>query len=103
FSGTAISQTSTTTFTLSEIGHYHVSFVGSSLATSLLGGAVVRLNKTTNVDPAFTLLSAGAPIVLQTVVNITSVPTTLQIVITGLAVTFGSGKSTTIYIQKVSN
>lgn len=98
--GDAISQTSLTTFTISEVGQYYVSFVGSP--TAGVGGGVQLFLNGAGVGPTTSLIVAGSPLVLREIINVTTVPSTLQVVVQGLALTFDTGSSAWISIIKMS-
>jgi hypothetical protein len=85
---------------LNQPGEYYVEFVAQTAAVTALGGFQLQLNGT-NVGPTQTLLTLGAPIVLQTVVTVTTAPSTLQVVATGLGVTLATGNSANIFIERL--
>jgi hypothetical protein len=99
--GDAISQNSLTDFTISEVGHYYVSFVGAPTFGGGGGGVQLRLNGFL-VGPTTFLVINGRPVALRQVINVTTVPSTLQVVVQGLALTFNSGSSGWISIIKLS-
>ncbi|WP_458254845.1 BclA C-terminal domain-containing protein, partial [Bacillus licheniformis] len=100
--GTDITQTATTTFTISSPGYYSVRFILYTAALSLLGGAQIVVNGTP-VSGAFTLISVGTPLVGEAMIEVTAVPSTIQIAVTGLALTLATGNSGHIQIEKLSN
>ena len=98
--GDAVSQTALTTFTFSEVGNYYVSFVGSP--TLGVGGGVQLFLNGAAVGPTTSLIVAGSPLVLREIISVTTVPSTLQVVVQGLALTFNAGSSAWISIIKMS-
>jgi hypothetical protein len=100
--GTAITQTNPTTFTFTETGHYLVNFIGYSALATLLGGVEFTLNGVPqSANP--TLALAGASLPLQQIVNVTTAPSILQVVTTGLALTVGSGTQATITLVQLNS
>ncbi len=99
--GTAITQTNTTTFTFNSTGNYFVEFVGMTTSLSLLGGFEFQLNGVA-VGPRAVLISGGIPLVIQTIVPVTSASSTLRVVNTGLAITLASGNAASISIIKLN-
>ncbi|GEM_PF-5140899 len=103
--GNAITQTSLTTFSITKPGHYLVNFVAPTALVTLLGGVNLNLNGIPQ-GVVFPLALAGVPLVLQQVINVTSVPSTLEVVINsliGLSVTLLGGTSSTISIVQLSS
>ncbi len=106
--GTAISQSTLTTFLITETGHYYTNFTANVSAVAVGGGVTFFLN---GVPQGVTsLASAGAPLVLQQILNVTTVPSTLQVVVTcatapicvGASITLLSGTSANISIIQLS-
>ena len=95
--GTAITQTNVTTFSINATGDYYIHFVGQTATLSLLGGMQLFVNGIAT-GPNIVLVTGGAPIVLQQIVNIASATATIQIRATGLVVTFG-GNATISFIK----
>ncbi len=95
-----ITQPTTTTFSLADPGHYSIRFILYTTTLSLLGGAQIQVNGAP-VGGAFTLVSVGAPLVGEAIVDVTTTPATVSIVVTGLALTLATGTSAHIQIEKL--
>ncbi|MBJ7450194.1 MAG: hypothetical protein JHC93_07555, partial [Parachlamydiales bacterium] len=100
-SGTSITQTNNTTFSINEVGNYQIQFVGNTTALSLLGSIQLKVGGVNNPFK-FALLSGGSPVVLTQVIRVTTLPTTIQVIVTGLTVSFASGTSTNITITRLT-
>jgi hypothetical protein len=97
--GTAISKTNNTTFTLNADGVYRVSYTLRTALLSLLGSAQVQVNGI-GVGPTASLILAGAPLSDQ-VTFPGNAGDTVQVVVTGLALTLATGDNATVNIDKV--
>lgn len=86
-SGTAITKTNTTTFSINETGEYYIHITTQTAGLSL-GGLQVFVNGI-GVGVGATLLSLGIPITIQEIINIPTAPSTLQVRSIGLAITLG--------------
>jgi hypothetical protein len=97
--GTAISKTNNTTFTLNANGVYRVSYTLRTALLSLLGSAQVQVNGS-GVGPTASLISVGAPLSDQ-VTFPGNAGDTVQLVVSGLALTLATGDNATVNIDKV--
>lgn len=100
--GTGISQLNATTFLITKTGHYFATFVATTATASLLGGVSYSLNGVTQgVNSSIVL--GGVPLVLNQILNVTTVPTTLQVVGTGLvSLTLATGTTASLGIVQVN-
>ncbi len=101
--GTAITQSASDTFTISQSGNYCVRVVARTTTLSLLGTMQLELNGTA-VGPAYAITTGGVPFVLEAVLTVASgsLPASLQVAISGLAVTLASGTTAMITIEQLS-
>jgi len=97
--GTAISKTSNTTFTLNANGVYRVTYTLRTALLSLLGSVQVQVNGI-GVGPTASLIIVGAPLSDQ-VTFPANAGDTVQVVVSGLALTLATGDNATINIDKV--
>ncbi len=97
--GTAISKTNDTTFTVNADGVYRVTYTLRTALLSLLGGVQVQVNGS-GVGPTAGLVIAGAPLTDQVTFQ-ANAGDTLQLVVSGLALTLAPGDNATINIDKI--
>ena len=97
--GTTISKTNNTTFTLNKDGVYRVTYTLRTALLSLLGGVRVHVNGT-GVGPTSGLITLGAPLTDMVTFEATA-PSTVQLVVSGLALSLATGDNATINIDKV--
>lgn len=97
--GTAISKTSNTTFTLNKAGVYRVTYTLRTAFVSALGGVRVQVNGT-GVGPTSALIILGAPLTDMVTFEATA-NSTVQLVVTGLALNLATGDNATVNIDKV--
>ncbi|MGE5214914.1 MAG: BclA C-terminal domain-containing protein [Nitrospirota bacterium] len=97
--GTAISKTNDTTFTVNADGVYRVSYTLRTALISLLGGVQVHVNGS-GVGPTAGLVIAGVPLSDQVTFQ-ANAGDTLQLVVSGLALTLAAGDNATINIDKI--
>ena len=97
--GTAISKTNDTTFTVHKNGVYRVSYTLRTALLSLLGSVRVQVNGV-GVGPTATLLVAGTSLNDQVTFQ-ANVGNTVQLVVSGVALTLGAGDNATINLDKV--
>jgi BclA-like protein len=97
--GTAISKTNDTTFTVNADGVYRVSYTLRTALLSLLGSVQVHVNGS-GVGPTASLVVAGVPLSDQ-VTFPASAGDTLQLVVSGVALTLAAGDNATINIDKI--
>ncbi len=90
--GTAITELNSSTFLLTKPGHYLATFVGYNLSISA-DGVEFRLNGVSQGLPI-----EGSPLVLNQILNVTTVPTTLQVVTAGIGLIFKTGTAATLSI-----
>ncbi|EOI7619446.1 exosporium leader peptide-containing protein [Bacillus cytotoxicus] len=100
--GTAISQLDADTFTINETGFYKITVIAYTALVSLLGGLTIEVNGTPIPGSGTTLISLGAPIVLQAITQITTTPSLVEAVVTGLGLSLALGTSATIIIEKIA-
>lgn len=100
--GGAITKTSNTAFQFNEVGHYRVQTIARTTTLSLLGGIQYFVNGSA-VGPTMSLLSAGNVLVLEAVIVVNTVPSTLEVRATSVAVTLASGTTATILFEKLSS
>ncbi|MGW9353549.1 BclA C-terminal domain-containing protein [Heyndrickxia vini] len=100
--GTAITHPTATTFNLNAPGNYAVRVFIYTATLSALGGVTINLNGTP-VGGVVSLLTVGAPIVTETIVNVTvTIPSTITVTVTGLALTLATGTGGHIQIEKLN-
>jgi trimeric autotransporter adhesin len=97
--GAAISKTNNTTFTLNANGVYRVTYTLRTALLSLLGSAQVQVNGI-GVGPTASLMIAGAALSDQ-VTFPGNASDTVQVVVSGLALTLAAGDNATVNIDKV--
>jgi hypothetical protein len=97
--GTAISKTNDTTFTVNADGVYRVSYTLRTALLSLLGGVRVEVNGV-GVGPTASLVIAGLPLNDQVTFQ-ANAGDTVQLVVSGLALTLATGDNATINIDKI--
>jgi hypothetical protein len=97
--GTAITKTNDTTFTVNADGVYRVTYTLRTAVISLLGSVRVQVNGA-GVGPTSSLLIAGVPLTDQVTFQ-ANAGDTVQLVVSGLALTLAPGDNATINIDKV--
>ncbi|WP_415782870.1 BclA C-terminal domain-containing protein [Bacillus manliponensis] len=97
--GTSITQAGTT-FNINAAGTYRVTAILSTALLSALGGIIAEVGGNP-VGAPVTLISAGTQLVLDTVFT-TEEATTLEIVVTGLALLLTNGTSASIIIERLN-
>jgi hypothetical protein len=97
--GTAITKTNDTTFTVNADGIYRVSYTLRTAVISLLGSVRVQVNGT-GVGPTAGLLVAGVPLTDQVTFQ-ANAGDTVQLVVSGIALTLAPGDNATINIDKI--
>jgi BclA-like protein len=97
--GTSISKTNDTTFTVNADGVYRVTYTLRTALISLLGGVQVQVNGS-GVGPTAGLVIAGVPLTDQVTFQ-ANAGNTVQLVVSGLALTLAAGDNATINIDKV--
>jgi len=97
--GTAITKTDDTTFTANANGVYRVSYTLRTALLSLLGGVRVQVNGV-GVGPTAALLVAGVPLSDQVTFQ-ANAGDTIQLVVSGVALTLAAGDNATINIDKI--
>ncbi|MGI2760507.1 BclA C-terminal domain-containing protein [Bacillus cytotoxicus] len=100
--GTAISQLDADTFIINETGFYKITVIAYTALVSLLGGLTIQVNGVPIPGSGTTLISLGAPIVLQAITQITTTPSLVEAVVTGLGLSLALGTSATIIIEKIA-
>lgn len=84
-SGTSITKTNATTFSINATGDYYIHLT-TQTSGIILGGLQVFVNGIA-VGVGVTLLSLGIPITIQEIINIPTAPSTLQVRAIRLAIT----------------
>lgn len=97
--GTAISKTNDTTFTVNADGVYRVSYTLRTALLSLLGSVRVQVNGA-GVGPTAGLVVAGVPLSDQVTFQ-ANAGDTVQLVVSGLALTLAAGDNATVNIDKI--
>lgn len=97
--GTAITKTNDTTFTLHKNGVYRVSYTLRTALLSLLGSVRVQVNGV-GVGPTAGLIIAGVPLSDQVTFQ-ANANDTVQLVVSGVALTLAAGDNATINLDKI--
>jgi len=97
--GTAISKTNDTTFTANADGVYRVTYTLRTALLSLLGGVRVQVNGV-GVGPTAGLVVAGVPLTDQVTFQ-ANAGDTIQLVVSGVALTLAAGDNATINVDKI--
>jgi BclA C-terminal domain len=97
--GTAITKTNDTTFTVHANGVYRVSYTLRTALLSLLGGVRVQVNGV-GVGPTASLVVAGTPLSDQVTFQ-ANAGDTVQLVVSGVALTLAAGDNATINLDKI--
>jgi hypothetical protein len=97
--GTAITKTNDTTFTVHRNGVYRVTYTVRTALLSLLGSVRVQVNGV-GVGPTAPLLIAGTSLSDQVTFQATA-GDTVQLVVSGVALTLAAGDNATINLDKV--
>jgi hypothetical protein len=111
-SGITLSGADLATFTLANPGNYFIEFVGLPTSSGggganqvqlngLFAGVQAKLNGNL-VGPVAKAIVGGNPVILQTIIQVASPGSQLQIVVSGLPLIFSVGNSATITIIKLS-
>ncbi|PEM43917.1 hypothetical protein COF80_01775, partial [Bacillus toyonensis] len=99
--GTAITPILPDFFLLNETGFYKITVVAYTALISLLGGLTIDLNGNPLAGSGITLISVGAPIVTQVITPITTTPSIIEVIVSGLGLSLATGISSTITIEKI--
>jgi len=97
--GTAISKTNDTTFTVHADGVYRASYTLRTALLSLLGSVRVQVNGV-GVGPTAGLILAGGPLSDQVTFQ-ANAGDTVQLVVSGVALTLATGDNATINLDKI--
>ena len=97
--GTAITKTNDTTFTLHKNGVYRVTYTLRTAILSLLGTVQVHVNGA-GVGPSAPLLVAGTSLTDQVTFQ-ANTGDTVQLVVSGAALTLAAGDNATINLDKI--
>ncbi|MDA1812129.1 collagen-like exosporium glycoprotein BclA, partial [Bacillus cereus] len=100
--GTAISQLDADTFVISETGFYKITVIANTATASVLGGLTIQVNGVPVPGTGSSLISLGAPIVIQAITQITTTPSLVEVIVTGLGLSLALGTSASIIIEKVA-
>ncbi|HDR6495417.1 TPA: hypothetical protein QCV07_002497, partial [Bacillus thuringiensis] len=100
--GTAISQLDPDTFVISQTGFYKITVIVYTAAVSLLGGLTIQVNGVSVPGTGATLISVGAPIVVQAITQITTTPSLIEVIVTGLGLSLAVGTNASIIIEKIA-
>ena len=97
--GTAITKTDDTTFTVHADGIYRASYTLRTALLSLLGSVRVQVNGV-GVGPTATLILPGGPLSDQVTFQ-ANAGDTVQLVVSGVALTLATGDNATINLDKI--
>ena len=97
--GTAITKTNDTTFTVHADGIYRASYTLRTALLSLLGSVRVQVNGV-GVGPTATLILPGGPLSDQVTFQ-ANAGDTVQLVVSGVALTLATGDNATINLDKI--
>ena len=97
--GTAITKTNDTTFTVHANGVYRVTYTLRTALLSLLGSVQVQVNGV-GVGPTASLVLAGLPLTDQVTFQ-ANAGSTVQLVVSGVALTLAVGDNATINVDKI--
>jgi hypothetical protein len=97
--GTAITKTNNTTFTVNKNGVYRVTYTLRTALLTLLGSVRVQVN-VVGVGPTASLIVVGSPLSDQVTFQ-ANVGDTVQLVISGVALTLAAGDNATINLDKI--
>ncbi|EMY8534262.1 exosporium leader peptide-containing protein [Bacillus paranthracis] len=100
--GTAISQLDADTFVISETGFYKITVIANTATVSALGGLTIQVNGVPVPGTGSSLISLGAPIVIQAITQITTTPSLVEVIVTGLGLSLALGTSASIIIEKIA-
>lgn len=100
--GTAISQLDADTFIISETGFYKITVIAYTAAVSILGSLAIQVNGGNIPVFGTSLISLGAPLVIQAITQITITPSMVEAVVTGLGLSLALGTSASIIIEKIA-
>ncbi|PEW78058.1 hypothetical protein CN424_16170, partial [Bacillus cereus] len=100
--GTAISQMDPDTFVISEAGFYKITVIAYTAAVSLLGSLSIQVNGVNVPGGGTSLISLGAPIVIQAITQITTTPSLVEAIVTGIGLSLALGTSASIIIEKIA-
>ncbi|HDX9614695.1 TPA: exosporium leader peptide-containing protein [Bacillus toyonensis] len=99
--GTAITKIGDDFFITNETGFYKITVVAYTALISLLGGLTIDLNGIPIPGSGATLISVGAPIVTQVITQVTTTPSIIEVIISGVGLSLATGISSTITIEKI--
>jgi hypothetical protein len=97
--GTAITKTNDTTFTVHKNGVYRVTYTLRTALLTLLGSVRVQVNGV-GVGPTASLVVVGSPLSDQVTFQ-ANAGDTVQLVISGVALTLAAGDNATINLDKI--
>jgi hypothetical protein len=97
--GTAITKTDNTTFTVHKNGVYRVTYTLRTALLTLLGSVRVQVNGV-GVGPTASLIVVGTPLSDQVTFQ-ANAGDTVQLVISGVALTLAAGDNATINLDKI--
>ncbi len=100
--GTAIAQMDPDTFIINETGFYKITVIAYTTAVSLLGSLAIQVNGSNIPGTGTSLISVGAPIVIQAITQITVTPSLVEAVVTGIGLSLALGTSASIIIEKIA-
>ncbi|MFK4292067.1 BclA C-terminal domain-containing protein, partial [Bacillus mycoides] len=100
--GTAISQLDADTFIISETGFYKITVIAYTALVSVLGSLAIQVNGVNIPGAGTSLISLGAPLVIQAITQITITPSMVEAVVTGLGLSLALGTSASIIIEKIA-
>ncbi|PGK46106.1 hypothetical protein CN907_03870 [Bacillus anthracis] len=100
--GTAIFQLDDDTFVISETGFYKITVIAYTVSVGILGGLSIQVNAVPVPGTGTSLISVGAPIVVQAITQITTTPSLVEVIVTGLGLSLALGTSASIIIEKIA-
>ena len=99
--GTAISQLDADTFIIHEAGFYKITVIAYTAAVSALGSLAIQVGGSNVPGAGTSLISVGAPLVIQAITQITITPSMVEAVVTGTGLSLAFGTSASIIIEKI--
>ncbi|KAB2442363.1 BclA C-terminal domain-containing protein, partial [Bacillus luti] len=100
--GTAIAQMDPDTFIINETGFYKITVIAYTASVGLLGSLAIQVNGSNLPGAGTSLISLGAPIVIQAIAHITITPSLVEAVVTGIGLSLALGTSASIIIEKIA-
>uniref|UniRef100_UPI003D364E0E BclA C-terminal domain-containing protein n=1 Tax=Bacillus thuringiensis TaxID=1428 RepID=UPI003D364E0E len=99
--GTAIAQLDADTFIISETGFYKITVIVYLASLSVLGSLEIQVNGSPIPGTTIPLITAGVPSIIQTITPITTTPSLIEAIVTGLGLSIATGIGSSITIEKI--